>query len=85
MIVLTYDPVHDRVLLVEQFRAGPLARQEENPWRLEPIAGLIDRGETPEEAGLREAHEEAGLTLSRLELVARSYPSPVISTEFFHQ
>ena len=85
VIVLPYDPLHDRVLLVEQFRAGPFARQEKNPWCLEPIAGLIDQGETPEEAGLREAHEEAGLTLSRLELVARSYPSPGISTEFFHQ
>ena len=85
VIVLPYDPVHDRVLLVEQFRAGPFARQEENPWCLEPIAGLIDQGETPEEAGLREAHEEAGLTLSRLELVACSYPSPGISNEFFHQ
>ena len=85
VIILPYDPVHDRVLLVEQFRAGPFARQEENPWCLEPIAGLIDQGETPEEAGLREAHEETGLTLSRLELVARSYPSPGISTEFFHQ
>ena len=85
VIVLPYDPVHDRVLLVEQFRAGPFARQEENPWCLEPIAGLIDQGETPEEAGFREADEEAGLTLSSLELVARSYPSPGISTEFFHQ
>ena len=85
VIVLPYDPVHDRVLLVEQFRAGPYARQDNNPWCLEPIAGLIDHGETPEEAGLREAHEEAGLTLLRLELVARSYPSPGISTEFFHQ
>tara|TARA_B100001027_G_C16173343_1_gene288023 strand:+ start:97 stop:732 length:636 start_codon:yes stop_codon:yes gene_type:complete len=85
VIVLPYDPIHDRVLLVEQFRTGPFARQDEDPWCLEPIAGLIDHGETPEEAGLREAHEEAGLTLSRLELVARSYPSPGISTEFFHQ
>ena len=85
VIVLPYDPLHDRVLLVEQFRAGPFARQEENPWCLEPIAGLIDQGETPEEASLREAHEEAGLTLSRLELVASSYPSPGLSTEFFYQ
>ena len=85
VIVLPYDPVYNLVLLVEQFRAGPFARQEENPWCLEPVAVLVDQGETPEEADLREAHEEAGLTLSRLELVARSYPSPGISTEFFHQ
>ena len=52
---------------------------------MEPIAGLIDVGETPVEAGLREAKEEARLDLERMELVARSYPSPGISTEFFHQ
>ena len=85
VIVLPYDPENDRVLLVEQFRAGPYARRDENPWCLEPIAGLIDSGETPEEACIREAHEEANLTLLRLEFVARSYPSPGISNEFFHQ
>ena len=85
VIVLPYDPINDRILLVEQFRVGPYARREARPWCLEPIAGLIDSGETPEEAGTREAHEEAGLTLLRLELVARSYPSPGLSTEFFHQ
>ncbi len=85
VIVLPYDPVNDRVLLVEQFRTGPYVKGDVNPWLLEPIAGLIDVGETPEEAGLREAKEEACLDLERLELVARSYPSPGISTEFFHQ
>ena len=85
VIVLPYDPLNDRVLLVEQFRAGPYARQDKTHWCLEPIAGLIDCGETPEEAALREANEEACLKLLRLELVARSYPSPGISTEFFHQ
>ena len=85
VIVLPYDPVNDRVLLVEQFRTGPYVNGDANPWVLEPIAGLIDVGETPEEAGLREAKEEARLDLERMELVARSYPSPGISTEFFHQ
>ncbi len=84
VIVLPYDPIHDRVLLVEQFRTGPYARRDETPWCLEPIAGLIDSGETPEEAALREAREETGLKLLRLESVASSYPSPGISTEFFH-
>ena len=85
VIVLPYDPVNDRILLIEQFRAGPYVRGDENPWVLEPIAGLIDEGETPESAGIREAQEEALLEIKRLELVARSYPSPGISTEFFHQ
>jgi len=85
VIVLPYDPESDRVLLVEQFRTGPYVKGDANPWVLEPIAGLIDVGETPEKAGLREAKEEACLDLERVELVARSYPSPGISTEFFHQ
>ena len=85
VIVLPYDPVNDRILLIEQFRAGPYVKGDENPWVLEPIAGLIDEGETPENAGIREAQEEAHLEIKRLELVARSYPSPGISTEFFHQ
>ena len=85
VIVLPYDPLNDRVLLVEQFRAGPYAREDENTWCLEPIAGLIDSDETPEEAGQREAYEEAGLENLNLKLVARSYPSPGISSEFFHQ
>ena len=53
--VLPYDPVSDRVLLVEQFRAGPYARGDSQPWLLEALAGRIDGGESPEEAVLREA------------------------------
>ena len=85
VIVLPYDPVNDRILLIEQFRSGPYVKGDKNPWVLEPIAGLIDEGETPESAGIREALEEAHLEIKKLELVARSYPSPGISTEFFHQ
>ena len=85
VIILPYDPVNDRILLIEQFRSGPYVKGDENPWVLEPIAGLIDQGETPESAGIREAQEEALLEIKILELVARSYPSPGISTEFFHQ
>ena len=85
VIVLPYDPINDRVLLIEQFRTGPYVKGDEDPWVLEPIAGLIDADETPENAGIREAQEEAHLELKTLELVARSYPSPGISTEFFHQ
>ena len=83
MIVLPYDPIRDRVLLVEQFRPGPFARGDQKPWQLEPIAGRIDTNETAEETAHREAMEEAGLTLSRLEEVAHCYASPGCSTEYF--
>lgn len=82
--VLPYDPRRDRVLLIEQFRAGPLARGDRNPWSLEAIAGRIDPGETPEDCARREAAEEAGLTLGALEEIARYYPSPGAKSEFLY-
>jgi ADP-ribose pyrophosphatase len=85
VIVLPYDPVNDRILLIEQFRTGPYVKGDKSPWVLEPIAGLVDTGESPEKAGIREAREEANLEIKDLVLVAKSYPSPGISSEFFHQ
>lgn len=82
--VLPYDPDRDRVLLIEQFRAAPLARGDLQPWGLEAIAGRIDPGETPEEAGRREALEEAGLHLGDLLPVAGYYPSPGAKAEFLY-
>lgn len=83
-LVLPYDPVRDRVLLVEQMRMGPLGRGDTEIWHLEPIAGRIDPGETAEQAARREATEEASLNLSALETVARGYPSPGDSTGYYH-
>jgi ADP-ribose pyrophosphatase len=70
--------------LIEQIRMGPLVRGDNSVWQLEPIAGGIDPGETPEDAARREAHEEAGLTLGHLEKIAEVYASPGNATEFFY-
>ena len=67
VIVLPYDPLNDRVLLVLQFRTGPYFNRHTNPWLLEPITRFIDIGETPEEAGLREAKEKAYLKFNTYE------------------
>jgi ADP-ribose pyrophosphatase len=83
-ILLPYDPIRDCVLLIEQFRAGPWARGDLSPWPLEPVAGRVDPGETPEEAAHREAAEEAGVILHRLEKVSGHYPSPGSTSEYFH-
>lgn len=82
-IVLPYDPVLDRVMVVEQFRAGAYLRGDPNPWTVEPIAGRIDPGEEPAEAARREAQEEAGLALRDLKCVSAAYPSPGTTTEHF--
>jgi len=83
-ILLPYDPVRDRVLLIEQFRVGPHARGDANPWLLETIAGRIDGGETPEGAARREAREEAGLDLADLIEGPRYYPSPAAKAEYLY-
>ena len=83
-LVLPYDPVRDRVLIVEQFRMGPWGRGDPLPWTLEPVAGRVDLGETPEAAARRECVEEAGLLLDRLEPVAGYYPSPGEVSTYFH-
>jgi nudix-type nucleoside diphosphatase (YffH/AdpP family) len=82
--VLPYDSVRDRVLLIEQFRVGPYARGDAQPWLLEAIAGRIDPGETPEAAARREAVEEAGLELHDLRFVGGYYPSPGAKAEYLY-
>jgi ADP-ribose pyrophosphatase len=82
--VLPVDPIRKRVLLVEQFRMGPFARGDRQPWSLEAIAGRIDAGESPETAARREAMEEAGITLGAMRLIAAYYPSPGAVTEYLY-
>lgn len=80
--VLPYDAVHDSVLLVEQFRPGPFARQDPNPWCLEAIAGRMDADESPEATARREAVEEAGLVLGEMERMFGYYTSPGAVAEY---
>lgn len=84
VVVLPYDPVRDRVLVVEQFRMGPFVRGDAQPWLLEPVAGRIDGGETPESCALRETEEEAGLTLRGLVAGPSCYASPGAKTEYLY-
>ena len=80
--VLPFDPRQGTVLLIEQFRAGAFARRDPNPWVIETIAGRCDRMEPPEATARREAREEAGVEIGRLERIAGYYASPGITAEF---
>lgn len=74
--VLPYDPVRDEVVLIEQFRPGPLAAGEATPWMIEIVAGIIDPGETADVVVRREAVEEADLAIGALEFIADCYMTP---------
>jgi len=72
--VLPYDPVLDRVLLIEQFRAGALANPQ-SPWLIEIVAGVYDN-ESPQEVAKREATEEAGCKILDLYSICDAFVSP---------
>jgi nudix-type nucleoside diphosphatase (YffH/AdpP family) len=80
--VLPWDPVRDRVLVIEQIRPAPLARADPQPWLIEPVAGRIDPGEMPEDAARRETAEEAGIDLTGLHKVGEYYPTTGAFSEY---
>ena len=63
--VLPYDPIEDRVVLIEQFRIGAYAAGF-SPWLIEIVAGVIEAGEEPEEVARRETLEETGCSVTEL-------------------
>ncbi|TBR38288.1 NUDIX domain-containing protein [Marinomonas agarivorans] len=72
--VLLYDPKVDKVLLIEQFRVGAI--KHDSPWLLEVVAGMVEEGENDEDVARREALEEAGVQVGRLEYMFQFLPSP---------
>ena len=58
------------VVMVDQFRHGSATVTREFP------AGVVDEGETPKEAAVRELLEETGLVGSRVTLLGEINPNP---------
>jgi ADP-ribose pyrophosphatase len=81
--VLAYDPIADKVVLIEQFRIGVKANGESG-WVNEIIAGIIDDNQTPEQVAIRESQEEAGCTLIEMEPICQYYTSPGGTSEILH-
>lgn len=80
--VLPYDPVEDKVILIEQFRTGAYAHGAD-PWQIEIIAGIIDPNQSAEQVARREALEEAGCELSgELIPIMDYYMSPGAVSEY---
>jgi ADP-ribose pyrophosphatase len=73
--VLLYDPHADKVILIEQFRAGAIL-QPDRAWLVEIVAGAIEEGETAEEVAYRESLEEAGCQIQELMVINEFYTTP---------
>lgn len=86
--VLPYDPDRDEVVLIEQFRPGAYAAlatewfdDGASPWLVECVAGIIDKGENPDDVVRRELIEETGLEAIQLTQLFHYLASPGGSSE----
>lgn len=83
--LIAYDPLRDKVVLVEQVRIGAYdPNSHQSPWLVELIAGMVDEGETPENVAMRESYEEAGLTVEKVEHALSIWDSPGGAVERLH-
>jgi len=73
--VLIYDPTADTVLLIEQIRVGSFA-DENSPWQIELVAGIVESGESDLDVAIREAREEAGVNLNEVSVLSSYYTTP---------
>ena len=77
--VLVFNQTTEKLILVSQFRYATYPKTD--GWTIEAIAGMLDAGETPEQAAKREVDEETGLSIDTFEHIATFYPSPGGSSE----
>jgi ADP-ribose pyrophosphatase len=69
-VVIAPVPEPGRIVLIRQYRY-PI-----NAWLWELPAGSVDEGESPEQAAVRECHEEIGKVPSTVVRLAALYPTP---------
>jgi len=77
--VLLFDPQHNAVVMVEQFRIG--AKEMPDSWLLENPAGYVEQGESSEDVAVREVREETGCEVTELVHICEFLVSPGISNE----
>ena len=80
--ILLYDPSHETVVLVRQYRL-PSQLVGMPAWMIEVPAGLLD-GDDPEAAIRREAMEETGFRVRDVRFLFKALTSPGSVTEVIH-
>lgn len=81
---LLYNTKNKTVILINQFRIASYVNGNTDGMLLETCAGLLEDGEAPEKAMIREIKEETGYAVASLEKVCSAYSSPGAYTELVH-
>jgi ADP-ribose pyrophosphatase len=68
----------DKVVLIHQYRHGA------EEITLEIPGGMVDAGETPQEAAVRELAEESGYIPREIVFLGRTRPNPAIQNNWMH-
>ncbi|MCL1051419.1 ADP-ribose diphosphatase [Shewanella abyssi] len=82
VVVLPYDPINDKVVLIEQIRI-PVLESAKSPWLFELVAGMIDAGQESEQVAIKELKEETGLDALSVTKVNQYFASPGGTSERF--
>ncbi|MEL7147926.1 MAG: GDP-mannose pyrophosphatase NudK [Bacteroidota bacterium] len=81
--ILLYNKTKKSVVLIRQFRLPTYLNGNESGYLIEACAGLLDK-DSPEECIKKEAEEETGYRLQRVQKIFESYMSPGSVTEILY-
>jgi len=81
--VMLYNRTKQTVVLISQFRMPTYLNGNESGMLIESCAGLLD-GDEPEACVIKEAEEETGFRVTKVEKVFESYMSPGAVTEIIY-
>lgn len=81
--VLLYNKKKQTVVLISQFRMPTYVNGNESGLMIEVTAGLLD-GDDPQTCVIKEAEEESGFRVKKVEKVFEAYMSPGAVTEILY-